>query len=203
MDAELLRLVAITDDLRDGADGLVRRACAAAEGGATLIQLRLKHVDARELVEIARRLVAELPVPLIVNDRADVAIAAGAGGVHLGADDLPVAAARAIAPAGFLIGASVGNDEEADAVSGADYVGIGPLFATASKADAGEPLGASRFAALRARCAVPCVAIGGIDATNVAAARAAGADGVAVIRAVFSAADVRSAARALRSASGS
>lgn len=206
-----LTLLAITDALRgkDGTgpearDDLVARAAAAVRGGATMIQLRLKDADARTQVEVARALIAALPptVPVIVNDRADVALAAGAAGVHLGADDLPVAAVRRIAPPGFIIGASVGNDAEVAGSRGADYVGIGPVYGTASKADAGDAIGTAELARLAARCALPAVAIGGIDATNAAAVMATGVCGVAVIRAVFSAPDPEAAARALRSAIG-
>src|SRR5690242_12695840 len=105
---DCLRLVAITDDLRDGTDGLVGRAAAAVRGGATMVQLRLKDIDPRELVQVARALVRALPVPVVVNDRADIALAAAAAGVHVGVDDLPASALRAVVPAGFIIGASVG-----------------------------------------------------------------------------------------------
>src|SRR6185312_7107860 len=107
-----LTLVAITDALRGDAAELVSRACAAARGGATMIQLRLKDADARTTVEVGRALIASLPadVPLIVNDRADVAIAAGAAGVHLGPEDVPPAALRRVVPRAFIIGASVGSD---------------------------------------------------------------------------------------------
>ena len=169
-----------------------------------MIQLRAKDADARALVEVARALVAALPahVPLIVNDRADVALAAGAAGVHVGADDLPVAAVRRIAPPDFVIGASVGCDAEVAGSRGADYVGIGPVYGTASKDDAGTAIGIDEFARLARACALPAVGIGGIDAANAAAVIAAGASGVAVIRAVFAARDPERAAAALRSALG-
>lgn len=201
-DPESLKLLAITDDLRDGRDGLVARTAAAVRGGATMIQLRLKDENARSMVEVALALLAALPahVPLIINDRVDVALAAGAAGVHLGADDMPVAAARRIAPPGFVIGASVGNDSEVPNSRGADYVGIGPLFATGSKADAGSAIGSAELARLAALCALPAVAIGGIDPSNVHEAIAAGARGVAVISAVFHARDPEAAARAMRNA---
>lgn len=201
---DLLRLVAITDSVRDGAAGLVNRAVAAARGGATMIQLRLKDADARTLMEVSRALLAALPatVPLVVNDRADVAIAAGAAGVHVGPDDLPPAAIRRIAPPGFIIGASVGLDAEVPAAAAADYVGIGPLFPTDSKLDAGTAIGPAGFARLAALVHRPAVAIGGIDVTNARAAMEAGAAGIAVIRAVFGAADPEAAARALRAAAG-
>lgn len=203
-DPESLRLVAITDDLRDGLDGLVRRALAAVRGGATMVQLRLKDADARTQVEVARALLGALPgdVPLVVNDRADVALAAGAAGVHVGADDLPVAAVRRLAPAGFIIGASVGEDGEVAGSRGADYVGIGPVYGTASKVDAGSAIGVDEVARLAALCGVPAVAIGGIDAGNAGAVMRSGVRGVAVIRGVMSAPDPARAARAIRSAIG-
>jgi thiamine-phosphate pyrophosphorylase len=202
MDAKLLQLVAITDDLRDGTAGLVQRAQAAARGGATMIQLRLKDADARALVEVARALVGALPrsVPVIVNDRLDVALAAGAAGVHVGPDDIPAAAVRRLVPPGFIIGASVGSDLEVGLSRDADYVGIGPVFETASKLDAGRAIGPVAFARLARSCRVPAVAIGGIDAKNAASVMIAGAAGVAVIRAVMGAKDPEAAARAIRAA---
>ncbi|MFL5576170.1 MAG: thiamine phosphate synthase [Gemmatimonadaceae bacterium] len=199
---DALRVLAITDDLRDGGAGLVGRAIAAVAGGATMVQLRLKDADARTLVEVARALVTALPVPVLVNDRADVALAAGAAGVHLGADDVPPRALRPCVPAGFVIGASVGADAELPNAEGADYVGIGPVFATASKADAGEAIGVAEFARLAALCGKPAVAIGGITPENAPLLRGAGASGVAVIRAVFGAPDPGAAARALSLAIG-
>jgi thiamine-phosphate pyrophosphorylase len=200
IDIDSLVLVAITDDLHDGRDGLVARAVAAARGGATMIQLRLKDAPARMQVEVARALLAALPstVPLIINDRADVALAAGAAGVHVGVDDLPAAAVRRVAPRGFIIGASVGCDAEVALASGADYVGIGPVYGTASKADAGDAIGVAEFSRLAALCGLPAVAIGGIDATNAEPVMKVGASGVAVIRAVFGAPDPERAAREIR-----
>ena len=202
-DPETLRVLAITDDLRDGRAGLVARAVAAVQGGATMVQLRLKDVDGRTLVEVARALVDALPVPVLVNDRADVALAAGAAGVHLGADDVPPRALRAVLPAGFIIGASVGSDDELSQAVGADYVGIGPVHATASKSDAGEAIGVETFARLARLSGLPAVAIGGVTAENAPALMAAGARGVAVIRAIFAEADPTAAARSLRRATGS
>jgi thiamine-phosphate pyrophosphorylase len=203
-DPESLKLIAITDELHDDRDALIARTAAAVRGGATMIQLRLKDENPRTMVEVASALLATIPrsVPLLINDRLDVALAAGAAGVHLGADDLPVAAARRIAPAGFVIGASVGCDAEVPGSRGADYVGIGPLFATASKADAGAAIGAAEFARLAALCALPAVAIGGIDTSNAREAIEAGARGVASISAIFGTRDPEAAARALRSVTG-
>src|SRR4029079_2737466 len=118
IDTSTLRLIAITDNIHDGRDGLIARAAAAAHGGATCIQLRLKDVPARDLVTVARELVRAVGVPVIVNDRADVAIAAGAAGGHLGPDDVPASGIRKIAPPDFLIGVSVGSDAEAANVDG-------------------------------------------------------------------------------------
>ena len=160
-----------------------------------MVQLRLKSADARTLVDVGRALVAALPVPVIVNDRADVALACGAAGVHLGADDVPLAALRRVLPPTFVIGASVRAD-----TAGADYVGIGPVFASASKADAPEAIGINGFVALRARSPAPAVAIGGITAEHCAALRRAGAIGVAVIAAVFGTADPEASARQIREA---
>jgi thiamine-phosphate pyrophosphorylase len=200
-DPQIVRLIAITDSLRDGPRGLALRAAAAVAGGATMLQLRLKEESARSLVEIARTIQAMAPdVPLIINDRADVALAAGAAGVHVGVDDLSPALLRRIVPPGFIIGASVGSDDEVARAAGADYVGVGPVFATGSKADAGAAIGAERFGELARRCALPAVAIGGITSERVPDVLAAGAAGIAVISALFGAPDPTIAARALRDA---
>jgi thiamine-phosphate pyrophosphorylase len=204
LDPESLTLVAITDAVQRGADDIVQRALACVRGGATMVQLRLKDADARTQVEVARALVAALPahVPLIMNDRADLAIAAGAAGVHVGPEDLPSAAVRRIVGPDRIVGVSVGNDAEALQASDADYVGIGPVYATASKDDAGRAIGIDELERLMVLCARPAVGIGGVDASNAAAVIAAGARGVAVIRALFSASDPETAARLLRSAIG-
>jgi len=166
-----------------------------------MIQLRLKEESARSLVEIARVLRATVPeVPLIINDRADVALAVGADGVHVGVDDLSPAALRRFVPPGFIIGASVGSDDEVDRAAGADYVGIGPVYVTGSKPDAGVAIGPRRFGELARRCGVPAVAIGGISSSTVAEVMAAGASGVAVINALFGSSDPTEAALSLRSA---
>ncbi len=198
----MLRLIAITDNVRDGQAGLIARASAAVHGGATCVQLRLKDVAARDLVGVARELIRSVGVPVFVNDRVDVAIAAGAAGVHLGADDIPVSAVRSIAPPGFIIGASVGNDAEVSLSAGADYVGVGPVFATLSKKDAGAPIGLAEFARLSVATGLPAVAIGGITAENARSAIEHGAAGVAVISSVFGSIDPAAAARALVSAIG-
>ena len=194
-----LRLVAITDDLRDGIDGLRARAAAAVRGGTTMIQLRLKDLDPRDLLVAARALVS-LPVPVIVNDRADVALAAGAAGAHIGVGDIPAQALRRVVPPGFIIGVSVGTDAEVASSTGADYVGIGPVFPTTARADVGVAVGLSELTRLAQLAGLPAVAIGGINASNYREALGAGARGVAVIRAIFAATDPERAARELSSA---
>jgi thiamine-phosphate pyrophosphorylase len=200
IDPATIRLIAITDHIRDGQTGLIARASAAARGGATCIQLRLKDVSARDLVGVARELVRAVGIPVIVNDRADVAIAAGAAGVHLGADDIPPLAIRSIVPAEFIVGVSVGSDAEVGNSTGADYAGIGPFFATGSKVDAGAPIGPEGFSRLAAATGLPAVAIGGVTAENASLAIRAGAAGIAVIAGVFASSDPAEAARRLRSA---
>ena len=185
---------------RDAID-VCRRATA---GGATMIQVRWKDGTPREMLQLAQTLVLALPVPVLVNDRVDVALAAGAAGAHLGHDDPPLDALRPELPPGFLLGISVGSVAEAERVRAwpADYWSVGPCFATGNKPDAGRALGADGFAAL-ARLApegTPVVGIGGITTGNAAAIIRAGAVGVAVIGAVIGAADPQDAARGLRAA---
>jgi thiamine-phosphate pyrophosphorylase len=179
---------------------LARRAVA---GGADVIQLRDKALSCRDLLGAAvaiREITRDAGALFIVNDRLDVALAAGADGVHLGENDLPIGEARRLAPPGFIIGASVGS--VATAVSaeaeGADYVALSPTFATGSKDDAGPGHGLAMLSAVRAAVALPLVAIGGITAGNVGEVIAAGADGVAVISAVVGKDDVTAAARDIR-----
>ena len=178
----------------------------AVRGGATAVQVRLKNVPPRHVLALARRLVIALPVPVLVNDRVDVALAAGAAGAHLGQDDPPLNALRPHVPPGFLLGISVGSETEAARARAwdADYWSIGPCYATAHKADAGPPLGPAGFATL-VRLAppapgVPVIGIGGITAENAGAIVAAGATGVAAIGAIWDTSDPEAAARAIRSA---
>lgn len=199
-----VRLIAIADPAVLGGRDLVDAARRAQRGGATMVQLRMKHASTGEVFQMARRLVEELTIPVYVNDRADVALAAGASGVHLGVEDLPPAAVRSFAPEGFRIGISVGSEDEVRLMGGApaDYWSIGSVFRTSTKPDAGEPIGIEGFrrVARWAPAGTPLVAIGGIDPSNAAEVVRAGADGVAVIRAVFAASDVEGAARRIREA---
>jgi len=199
-----VRLIAILDPAVLGARDPAAAARAAAFGGATILQVRAKTLSARALLALVERVAGAVDVPVYVNDRADVAWAAGAAGVHVGADDVPAVRLRAVAPRGFRIGVSVGDAAEAELVRDAapDYWSIGAVFATGSKSDAGTPIGPEGFrrVAMLAPAALPLVAIGGITASNAPAVIAAGADGVAVIRAVFGAPDIAAAAEALRTA---
>jgi thiamine-phosphate pyrophosphorylase len=186
----------VTDDRLVGGRDLVALARAAERGGVTSLQLRLKQATPRELAGMVRALVQALRIPVLVNDRPDVAIAAGAAGAHLGPDDLPVGLARQIAPSGFLIGASVGSEAEAHPAAAADYWGIGPWRATATKDDAGAGLGSEGFARLcRLAGPRPCIAIGGVVPDDVAGILSAGGQGVGVVSGILGADDVEEAAR--------
>lgn len=186
----------VTDDALVQGRDLAALALAAQRGGVTSMQLRLKRAPAADLAEAGRQLLSVLQVPLFINDRLDVALAIGAAGVHLGPDDLAVASARRAAPAGFIIGASVGTLDEVGNGQDADYWGIGPWAVTSTKADAGAALGAAGFSRVAAKAGGrPCIAIGGIRAADVTLAHAAGAAGVAVVSGILGAVDVEGAAR--------
>ena len=183
-------------------------AAAAARGGATLVRLRDRRGTARELLQIAQAVLDALApagVPLVVDDRVDVVLAAGAKGVHLGRDDLPAAQARRLLGHQALIGVTIHHAGEADRVEAtiADYVAIGPVFSTLSGRNETTPLGTGGLARLvrhlRGRLTtMPVCAIAGIDHGNAAAAIAAGADGIAAISDIFMAEDVEFATRRLR-----
>jgi thiamine-phosphate pyrophosphorylase len=202
LDPRILRLVAITDDAEDRRATLVDRVAAAVRGGATSVQVRLKTAPPREVVEITRAIMSRTSVPVIVNDRADIALAAGAAGVHLGEADLSVAAIRRFAPADFIIGASLGGDAEMGNARDADYVGIGPVFGSDSKNDAGRAIGVDGFERLAGMVESPAVAVGGITADRALQIMVHGAAGVAIINAIFRADDPERAAREIADAIG-
>jgi thiamine-phosphate pyrophosphorylase len=203
-----LRLYALVDPDRAGGAELADLAGHVAQGGATLIQLRDKHATTRRLVDEARAIkaaLAPLRVPLVVNDRADVAFAAGADGVHVGQDDMAPEHARALLGRAAIIGQSIKTVEQAQAapIEVLDYVCIGGVFATTSKDNPGPPVGIAGFAriltVMRARAPrMPIGAIAGINEGNAADVVAAGADGIAVISALSLAPDPAAAARRLR-----
>ncbi len=205
-----LRLNAIVDPERAGGHDLVDLARLTAQGGATLVQLRDKRSDTRPMIEAARAIKAALiplGVPLVVNDRVDVALAAHADGVHVGPDDMTPEDARALLGADAIIGVSIKSVAAAEAVpiGLVDYAGVGGVYATLSKAQDNPPIGpeglARVAAVLRRRVPkFPVVGIAGIDADNAAAVITAGADGVAIISALSLARDPAAAARALREA---
>ena len=185
-----------------GGRDLVEVVRQAVAGGVTLVQLRDKQAPLELLVETGRALKAALApcgVPLVINDSIEAALATPADGIHLGQDDLATAAARAALGRWAIIGTSAGDLEEAANVDPAvvDYVGIGPAYATGSKADAGAPIGPEGLRRLRAALDLPLVAIGGIDQSRVAEVMACDVEGVAVVSAIADAADPRAAARGL------
>ncbi len=197
-----LSLYVITDRLLARGRSPLEVADKAIEGGATCIQLREKDasVTTRELFNLAEKLrvlTREKGVALIINDRLDIALSVGADGVHLGQDDLPLGVARRLLLPGMILGASAGDPRQAREAQdlGAAYLGTGAVFGTATKPDAGEPIGPAALAAVCRSVEIPVVGIGGIDATNAREVIAAGAAGVAVISSVVGAADVAAAAR--------
>ena len=200
--ASRLRLIVVTDPGVPSGRTVLDVVRASLRGGAPSVQLRAKDSSARDAAQLARELLAETRAAgalLFVNDRVDIALAVGADGAHLGDEDLPLAAARRIVPPGFLLGMSTDTAELARQAErdGADYLGVGPVYGTASKADAGAPIGTARIAEVAASVRIPIVGIGGIHAGNAAAIVHAGAAGVAVISAVMHATDPEEATRAL------
>jgi thiamine-phosphate pyrophosphorylase len=153
-----------------------------------------------EMGQTVKRLCNKAGIPFIVNDRVDIALAIDADGVHLGADDMPVKDARRLMGADKVIGASAGTIEEALTAKeeGANYLGVGSIYATATKADAGEPIGPEALQKIKSAAMMPIVGIGGISHHNAAPVIAAGADGIAVISAVVSAPDIAAAVRSLK-----
>lgn len=195
-------LYVVTDDRLSIGLSHVEVARRSYEGGADIVQLRVKDNDprflewAKEISSISKsygRL-------FIVNDDVDIALQSGADGVHVGQGDTPVEEVRKRAPKHFIIGVSVGNAEEARIAerNGATYVALSPIFDTASKDDAGHGHGLETLREIRGAVSIPVVAIGGINKTNTPEIIKAGADGVAVISAVVSQPDVTAAAKELR-----
>ncbi|WP_375766279.1 thiamine phosphate synthase [Archangium gephyra] len=197
-----LSVYLVTDRLMARGRELVDVVLSAVRGGATVVQLREKDASTRETLELGRALLARLRplgVPLIVNDRVDLALALGADGVHVGQGDLPPEVARRLLGPGALVGLSITGPADLPTLDPAlvDYAGVGPIFPTGSKADATPALGLEELARLRRLLPVPIVAIGGITPANAAAVIAAGADGVSVVSAICSADNCEVAANAL------
>ena len=198
-----LYLVADADYAADR--DLVPLVEAAVRGGVTIVQLRAKSLLHADFLALARRVAPVLKrhrIPLIINDRAEIALSCGAAGLHLGQDDLPLAVARRIVADDMIIGVSVNTPEEARAAErhGADYVGAGPVFVTATKATDLPVLGPQGLRRIKESVFVPVVAIGGITEANARTVRESGADGIAVVSALLGADDPQEAARRLKRA---
>src|SRR3989442_414423 len=194
--ASRLVLHVLTDREWSRGRDMLSVAAAALDGGATVIQLRDKTASTRLLIEeglALRALTRERGALLIVDDRIDVALAIEADGAHVGQDDdMPIALARKLLGPDRILGVSAGTLQEARiaVAGGADYLGVGPIYATNTKADAGQPIGLPLLPALASRYSTPLIAIGGIKIDNAAAALQAGETGIAVITAVVSAEDI-------------
>ena len=175
----------------------------AIRGGVTLVQLREKEISSKEFLELAQR-VKEVTdrhgIPLIINDRIDIALAMGADGVHVGPEDLPVPLARKLLGDGKIIGASAASVDEAllFQTQGADYLGVGAVFPTATKRGT-EKVGLDDLRRIKSAVHIPVVAIGGINMENVTPVIETGVDGVAVVSAIMDQTDIRGAARQLLS----
>lgn len=183
------RLHVLTDTVLQSRFSHVELTRLAIAGGAETIQFRQKNGATREMIETARqlkRICSDAGVAFIVNDRVDVAIAAGADGVHLGQDDFPILLARKLLGERPIIGGSASTSEEAQKclAEGADYIGFGPVYPTTSKADAGPVSGISLLKQVIETIPLPIIAIGGVTAENTPEVMQAGAHGIAVISAV-------------------
>lgn len=199
------RLYVVTDRHEAAGRALEEIVAAAAQGGAGAIQLREKDLSARALYALGARLQAALApygVPLLINDRLDVALALDAAGVHLAGHSLPTAVARRVLGAGKLLGVSTHSVEEAcrAAEDGADFIVFGPVFTTPSKVAYGPPQGLQQLRTVARAVPIPVIAIGGIDHTNLPQVVQAGAYGVAMIRAVLAAPDPQKATQQLQAA---
>jgi len=204
--AQVLGVYLVTDEASCAGRSLTDVVTAAVQGGATCVQLREKHLSTRDFCAKAvalQALLSPLGIPLVINDRVDIALACGAPGVHLGQSDMSVAQARRLLPPAVFLGWSVETlahvAQAATAeLAGVDYLGVSPVFATPTKTDTSTPWGLDGLRQVRAATALPLVAIGGIYAGNAAEVLAAGADGLAVVSAICGASDPVAAARQLR-----
>jgi thiamine-phosphate pyrophosphorylase len=177
-------------------------AAAAIRGGVSCIQLREKTCSTREFIDEAlaiRSLLARHEIPLIINDRVDVALAVKADGIHLGQKDMPCSMARQLIPESMIVGISVESLDDAIAAQkdGADYLGVSPIYSTPTKTDTAQPLGLEGLRSIRSEVDLPLVGIGGLNADNAEAVIHNGADGVAVVSAFVAADDPEAATRAL------
>lgn len=197
-----LSLYLVTDSALCADYGLVETVAAAVRGGVTVVQLRDKHASDAEMIAQARQIkqaIAGSGVPLIINDRLEVALASGADGLHIGQDDGEVAAARRALGPQAILGLSIQRLDQLTQLDtdSLDYLGLGPVFATPTKGDHATPIGFDGLAALAAASPLPSVAIGGLKHEHVEKIRAAGANGLAVVSAICGTPDPQAAARAL------
>ena len=204
-DRQTMRLYAVTDRAWVGRQTLPEQVEAALKGGATCVQLREKELDGTALLEEAKVLAAlcrRYGVPLIINDNVEVALASGADGVHVGQDDLTVEQVRRLAGDRLIVGVSAHSVEQALAAhaGGADYLGVGAVFATATKSDA-HVLPRETLAEICRAVDIPVVAIGGIGEDNLLQLAGTGVDGAALVSAIFSAPDIEGQCRKLRALS--
>lgn len=198
-----LSLYLVTDAALCQHYGLENTVSEAVRGGVSVVQLRDKQASDAQMIDQARRLKAILAgsgVPLIINDRLEVALASQADGLHVGQSDSDVYQARQAMGPDAILGLSINTAEQLQAVPSdvLDYVGIGPVFATPSKQDHAQPVGFGGLASLVNTCPLPSVAIGGLNASHASAVRRAGASGLAVISAICGQPDPEAAARAFQ-----
>ena len=198
-----LLLHLVTDRSLSQGRPLVEVVAEAVAGGVTCVQLREKDCSTREFLQEAlalKELLQPLMVPLIINDRVDIALAVGADGVHLGQSDMPISHARRLLGPNCLIGISAESVDHAVEAEqqGADYIGISPVFSTPTKTDTAPALGLEGIRQIRELVRIPLVGIGGINLTNARQVLASGADGVAMVSAIMAAASPRLAAKAIR-----
>ena len=197
-----MSLYLVTDSTYHTEESLLRTVEEACEGGVTIVQLREKHAGGREYLEKARKvrtITERYGVPLIIDDRVDVAMACGADGVHVGASDLPVAEARRILGPDKIVGATAKTVETALKAyeDGADYLGVGAVFHTDSKADAAD-ISHETLKAITEAVDIPVIAIGGISKENVSELSGTGICGIAVISAIFAEKDIKNATKKLK-----
>ena len=196
-------LYLVTDRSLSRGRSTVDVVSAAVRGGVTCVQLREKHCSTREFIREARTLQLLLQhqqIPLIINDRLDVALAIGADGIHLGQNDMPLADARRLVGENMIIGISAENVDDAVAAEqeGADYIGISPVFTTTTKIDTAAPLGLAGIRLIRRAVRIPLVGIGGVNVSNIRDIVCAGANGAAVVSAIVAAACPETAAAELK-----
>lgn len=202
MNREQYRLYLVTDRALAGSRKLEDIVLAAVHGGVTMVQLREKDLCTRDFIEQARRLkeaLSPLGVPLIINDRVDVALAADADGVHIGQSDMPYECARSLMGPDRIIGLSVENREQVLQANSldVDYIGISPVFSTPTKTDTAEPFGLEGLRKAVQESVHPTVAIGGINKSNATDIMRTGTDGIAVVSAIIAAVSPEEAAREL------